>query len=93
MGDVTIFNDKSSVVADLVKERNSAIVIALNPGSYRVVKNKRRNTRTGLCFGKRTLYNTPYKSGVFFNPIILKWKKGQLGEQIHSNRCKPFYRL
>jgi hypothetical protein len=37
-GDVTIFNDKSSVVADLVKERNSAIVIALNPGSYRVVK-------------------------------------------------------
>jgi hypothetical protein len=37
-GDITMFNDKSGVVADLVKERNSAIMIALNPGTYRVVK-------------------------------------------------------
>ena len=37
-GNVTIFNEKSSVVADFEKERNSAIMIALNPGTYRVIK-------------------------------------------------------
>ncbi len=36
-GAVTIFNDQSTVVADLVKEKNSTIMIALGAGIYRIV--------------------------------------------------------
>ncbi|MBN2188015.1 MAG: caspase family protein [Chitinispirillaceae bacterium] len=44
-GDITVLSSANAVVADLVKEKNSAIKIALSPGSYRVL-----NAREGRRF-------------------------------------------
>ena len=43
-GDITILSVNNIVVADLAKEKNSAIMIALSPGAYRIV-NGRADTR------------------------------------------------
>lgn len=44
-GDITVFSGADAVVADLVKEKNSAVKIALSPGQYRVL-----NVREGRRF-------------------------------------------
>ena len=36
-GDITIFDERGSVVADLNKDKNAAVLIALGPGEYRIV--------------------------------------------------------
>jgi len=36
-GDITIFNERGIVVADLTKDKNSAVMIALGSGNYRLV--------------------------------------------------------
>jgi hypothetical protein len=36
-GDLTIINEQSAVVADLTKDKKSAVVIALSPGIYRII--------------------------------------------------------
>jgi hypothetical protein len=37
-GDMTIFNEQSGVVADFSKKKNSAVLIALGRGAYRIVQ-------------------------------------------------------
>jgi hypothetical protein len=44
-GDITILSVNNTVVADLTKEKNSAIMIALAPGAYRIVNGTPDNRR------------------------------------------------
>jgi hypothetical protein len=44
-GDITVVSDKGSVVADLTKKPNAAVMIALGPGAYKVM-----NAQGGLRF-------------------------------------------
>jgi Caspase domain. len=75
-GNVTIFNEKSNVVADLAKERNSAIMLALNPGAYRVVKtNVETRTQASVLVNDRSI--THLKSGEFSS--IPSSENGQKG--------------
>jgi len=39
-GDLTILSDKGIVVADLTKKENSAVMIALRPGTYKIINGR-----------------------------------------------------
>jgi hypothetical protein len=85
-GGITIFNEQSAVVADLSKEKNSAIMIALGAGTYRIVNIQGAErleaavTLNGLSVvsvGEKDLFPVkPYatkKKGLSDKQCILQW--------------------
>ena len=89
-GDLTIFNEKSSVVADLVKEKKSGVMIALNPGTYRVVKtNGETHMQASVLVTGRVV--THLDNGAFFSiPPSATGKKGDSPARFVQIGVSPF---
>jgi hypothetical protein len=48
-GEITIIDEKGTIVADLHKEPNSATMIALNPGTYEITRHSASRTYSASC--------------------------------------------
>jgi hypothetical protein len=84
-GDITILSDKGIVVADLTKKENSAVMIALRPGAYKVISGRgEKRFVAQVAVGENSVVTVKQDdfSSVESSPASRKGEDGKRGAQI-----------
>jgi hypothetical protein len=84
-GDITIFSNKGTVVADLSKKANTSVMIALKPGAYKVVSSRDdQKYQTKKTVGEKSVVTVKHAdfSAIESSPATKKGDNGLRGAQI-----------